>query len=83
MNPMQMLMKMYGNNPQQIIQGIFNQNPGFAQQVQNSDIYKNATQMLNSGNTNGVENLVRNVYQNGGMNINQFMNYMQNRRFKR
>lgn len=75
-NPVQMLMRQFGNTPQQMINGIFNQNPQFAKQIQGNDIYNNAMQMYKSGNKQGLEQLVRNVYQNRGIDINQMLNGM-------
>lgn len=73
MNPLQMLFQNFGNNPMQMIQGIFSQNPNFANQMNGNDIYKNAMQMYKSGDMQNLEKLVRNVYQNRGMNINQMI----------
>lgn len=74
MNPMQMFqMIRQVNNPNQVMQYMRQMNPQGYEQFINSDMYKNAVQMNQNGNMNGLQSLVRNAYQNKGMNLQQMM----------
>ena len=61
MNPMQMIQAF--RNPQQFIQGMINNNPA----MQNP-ILKNALEMAQKGDRQGVEELARNLCKEKGVN---------------
>lgn len=61
MNPMQMMQAF--KNPQQFIQGMMNNN-----QAMQNPILKNALEMAQKGDTQGVEQLARNLCKEKGVN---------------
>lgn len=65
MNPMMAIMQMMkgGMNPQQFIQGMINNN-----QAMQNPILKNALEMAQKGDKQGVEELARNLCREKGVN---------------
>ena len=70
-NPMQLIQLIKsGNNPQQLIMNIFQQQKG------NNPILDNAMKMAQNGNTSGLEMIARNIAQQKGLDFDkEFANF--------
>lgn len=70
-NPMQLVqMIQNGNNPQQLMLSILQQN------AQNSPVYKNLVNMIEDGKTQDVEAVVRNIAKSQGIDFDkEFSNF--------
>lgn len=67
-NPMQLMQMMKGGgNPQQMVMGMLQQKAG------NNPVLKNALNMAQQGDMKGVENLVRNVAKEKGVNPDEML----------
>lgn len=67
-NPMQLMQMMKGGgNPQQMVMGMLQQKAG------NNPVLKNALNMAQRGDMKGVENLVRNVAKEKGVNPDEML----------
>lgn len=71
-NPMQMLKGM--GNPQQFIQKMMGNS-----QIMSNPMAKNALDMAQKGNMQGVEQMARNICQERGINADGFMNQLKNK----
>lgn len=72
-NPMNLLkMLKSGGNPQQIAMNILSNNS------QGNPIIENALNMANQGNMSGVEQLVRNICKNRGIDADEMLKNVQN-----
>lgn len=72
MNPMN-LMQMIGN-PQQFLQNVMGNS-----QIMGNPIAKNAVEMMQSGNTQGIEQMARNLCREKGLNADDVMNQLKGR----
>lgn len=72
-NPIQLIqMLKSGQNPQQLIMNIFQQN------VNNNPILQNAVNLAQNGNTTALEMIARNLAQQKGLNFDkEFSNFKQ------
>ena len=72
-NPMQLIQLIKGgNNPQQLIMNILQQQAG------NNPILNNAMNLAQNGNVNGLEMIARNIAQQKGLDFDkQFANFKQ------
>ena len=72
-NPMQLIQLIKGgNNPQQLIMNILQQQGG------NNPILNNAMNLAQNGNVNGLEMIARNIAQQKGLDFDkQFANFKQ------
>ena len=72
-NPIQLIqMLKSGQNPQQLIMNIFQQN------VNNNPILQNAVNLAQNGNTAALEMIARNLAQQKGLNFDkEFSNFKQ------
>ena len=66
-NPFQLLQAI--KNPQQLINQFMNN-----EQVMSNPMIRNAVDMAQKGNSNGIEQLVRNIAQSKGMNADELFN---------
>lgn len=67
-NPMQLMQMMKGGgNPQQMVMGMLQQQAG------NNPVLKNALNMAQQGDSKGLENLVRNIAKEKGVNPDEMM----------
>lgn len=64
-NPMQLIQMMRGGNPQQVLMNILTQQAG------SNPVMKNALDMVQRGDTKGVENLARNMAKEKGIDVEQ------------
>lgn len=67
MNPMQLFQMMKGGNPQQVMTNMLKQNAG------NNPILNNALNMLEKGDTQGIETLARNMCKERNINPDEMM----------
>ena len=72
MNPMN-LMQIIGN-PQQFLQNVMGNS-----QIMGNPIAKNAVEMMQSGNTQGIEQMARNLCREKGLNADDVMNQLKGR----
>ena len=72
-NPLQIIQLIKnGNNPQQLLQSIFQQ------QGNNNPILQNAMSLAQNGNVSGLEMIARNIAQQKGLNFDkEFANFKQ------
>lgn len=73
MNPMQLIQMMRGGNPQQFLQQMMGNN-----QIMSNPIAKNAIQMAQKGDTNGIERMARNLCKEKGLNADDMMKQLKN-----
>lgn len=72
-NPMQLMQMMKnGGNPQQMIMNMMRQNAG------NNPVMNNALQMMEKGDTKGIEQLCRNICNERGISADEIMNQIKN-----
>ena len=72
-NPMQLMQMMKsGGNPQQMIMNMMRQNAG------NNPVMNNALQMMEKGDTKGIEQLCRNLCNERGISADEMMNQIKN-----
>lgn len=64
-NPMQIMQMMKGGSPQQAIMNMMRQQAG------NNPVLKNALQMMEKGDSAGLENLARNLYKENNLDIDK------------
>lgn len=73
MNPMQLIqMIKSGGNPQQMIMNMMRKNAG------SNPVMNNALQMMEKGDTAGIENMVKNICKERGLDPNEVMKTTQN-----
>lgn len=73
MNPLQLIgMLRNGGNPQAALMNLMRQNAG------NNPLINNALGMMEQGNTKGVENMVKNICKEKGLDPNQVMQTTRN-----
>lgn len=68
MNPMQIMQMMRGGNPQQFIQQMMGNN-----QIMSNPMAKNAIDMAQNGNMQGIEQMARNLCKEKGLDADQLM----------
>lgn len=75
MNPMAMIMQMMkgGANPQQFLKNMLGNN-----QAMQNPMAKNALEMAQSGNFQGVEKIARNLCKEKGINADETFNSIKN-----
>ena len=64
-NPMQLMQMLRGGNPQQVLLSLLNQQAG------NNPVMKNALDMVQKGDTKGVEQLARNMANEKGIDVDK------------
>nr|DAH85001.1 MAG TPA: hypothetical protein [Bacteriophage sp.] len=64
-NPMQLMQMLRGGNPQQVLMNLLNQQAG------NNPVMKNALDMVQRGDTKGVEQLARNMANEKGIDVDK------------
>lgn len=68
MNPMALIQMLRGGgNPQAMLMNIMKQNAG------NNPLINNAMQMMEKGDNAGIENMVRNLCKDKGLDVNEVM----------
>lgn len=72
MNPMQIMQIM--NNPKNFAKQMFNNS-----QAMQNPILKNAVGLVDKGDTNGIEQLARNLCKEKGLNADEMFNQMKNK----
>lgn len=72
MNPLQ-LVQMMRSNPQQMMQAVMNSNPQF----QNNPMIQNAIQMAQNQDSNGLEQLARNLCKEKNIDVDQAIRQIQ------
>ena len=69
MNPLNIFQMMKNGNPQQILQQMMGNN-----QIMSNPLIKNAMQMAQNGDMQGVEKMARNLCNEKGINADDMMN---------
>lgn len=64
-NPMQLMQMLRGGNPQQVLMSLLNQQAG------NNPVMRNALDMVQRGDTKGVEQLARNMANEKGIDVDK------------
>lgn len=64
-NPMQLMQMLRGGNPQQVLMNLLNQQAG------NNPVMRNALDMVQRGDTKGVEQLARNMANEKGIDVDK------------
>lgn len=64
-NPMQLMQMLRGGNPQQVLLNLLNQQAG------NNPVMRNALDMVQRGDTKGVEQLARNMANEKGIDVDK------------
>ena len=64
-NPMQLMQMLRGGNPQQVLLSLLNQQAG------NNPVMRNALDMVQRGDTKGVEQLARNMANEKGIDVDK------------
>lgn len=72
MNPLQ-LVQMMRSNPQQMMQAVMQNNPQF----QNNPVIQNAIQMAQKQDSNGLEQLARNLCKEKNIDVDQAIQQIQ------
>lgn len=72
-NPMQLMQMMKGGNPQQMLQQLM----GNSQLMQNP-MAKNAIQMAQKNDIQGIENMAKNLCKEKGLNPDEVMSQIKN-----
>lgn len=67
-SPMQIMQMMRGGSPQQFIQQIMGNN-----QIMQNPMAKNAVEMAQRGDTQGIEQMARNLCKEKGLNADEVM----------
>lgn len=70
--PMQLLQMLKGGNPQQMAMQFLQQNSA------NNPMLQNVIEMMNNGNSSGVEQVARNLCKSRGLDPDQVMNQIKN-----
>ena len=68
MNPMNLMQMFKGGNPQQFIQQMMGNN-----QIMSNPMAKNAIDMAQNGNVQGIEQMARNLCKEKGLDADQLM----------
>lgn len=68
MNPMQIMQMMRGGSPQQFIQQMMGNN-----QIMSNPMAKNAVELMQKGDAQGVEQMARNLCKEKGLNADEVM----------
>ena len=68
MNPMQLMQMFKGGNPQQFIQQIMGNN-----QIMSNPMAKNAVELMQKGDAQGIEQMARNLCKEKGLNADEVM----------
>lgn len=74
MNPMNIFQMMKNGNPQQFLQQMMGNN-----QIMSNPLIKNAMQMAQKGDMQGVEKMARNLCHEKGINADEMMNQIKNK----
>lgn len=74
MNPMNIFQMMKSGNPQQFLQQMMGNN-----QIMSNPLIKNAMQMAQKGDIQGVEKMARNLCKEKGINADDMMNQIKSR----
>ena len=64
-NPMQLMQMLRGGDPQQVLMSLLNQQAG------NNPVMRNALDMVQRGDTKGVEQLARNMANEKGIDVDK------------
>lgn len=73
MNPLNVIQMMRGSNPQQFLQQMMSNN-----KIMSNPMIKNVTQMAQSGDMNGIEQMARNLCKEKGLNADDVYNQIKN-----
>lgn len=68
MNPMQLMQMFKGGNPQQFIQQIMGNN-----QIMSNPVAKNAVELMQKGDAQGIEQMARNLCKEKNLNADEVM----------
>lgn len=68
MNPMQLMQMFKGGNPQQFIQQIMGNN-----QIMSNPVTKNAVELMQKGDAQGIEQMARNLCKEKNLNADEVM----------
>ena len=74
MNPLNIFQMMKSGNPQQFLQQMMGNN-----QIMSNPLIKNAMQMAQKGDMQGVEKMARNLCHEKGINADEMMNQIKNK----
>ena len=68
MNPVQFVKMMRGGNPQKVVMGMMREQAG------NNPVMRNAMQMAEKGDSEGIEKLARNLCKEQGIDADEMVN---------